>query len=223
MAAVLLAGSAALTAAPTFATLTEAATFDEKVANASAIIVGKVVRQESKYDADRRWILTYTTFRVEKALKGGSAQEVTIVIPGGQIGDVHQDTVGVPSFQQGDERVVFVRNSKAGPTVLYLDQGAYELRAAERGERMVIPVETDAVQIDTQAGKAVAPEEPVTLRQFEGKIQSAERRIRIQQMELLRKQQEEQSSLWNTMAQNKLLIGLALVGLAFATWQFLRR
>ena len=40
------------------ASLARAISFDEKVENASTIILGKCVRQQSAWDADHRWILT---------------------------------------------------------------------------------------------------------------------------------------------------------------------
>ncbi len=208
------------------ATLSQAATFDEKVANAAAIVVGKVVRKESHFDASKRWILTYTTFKVEKTLKGGAPAEVTIVTPGGQVNGIHQSTIGTPVFTEGQENVVFIRNTTAGPTVLYLDQGAYEVRQDERGERIVAPVESGAVRIDTQRGMAVEPEEPRTLRDFESAVRAAEHRARANTMQLMKQQQRQkqpESSYWRTVADNAFLIGVAILGLALATLHFLRR
>src|SRR5688500_1966982 len=166
LAAALLAGSALFAVPRAEATVTLAASFDEKVENAQAIVLGKVLKTESRYDEQKRFILTYTTFEVEKAIKGGTPQQVTLVTPGGKVGDVQQTTVGVPSFHEGDEKIVFLRNTQRGPTVLFFDQGAYEVQR-ERGERIIRPVATEAVRIDEQRGMAVAPETPRTLREFE--------------------------------------------------------
>src|SRR3954454_24737062 len=108
------------------AAVVAAASFDEKVDNAAAIILGKCIRTESKLDPSGRWIVTYSTFAVEKSFKGDTAQEVTLITPGGSVGGVHQSSVGVPEFRQGDEHVVFVKNTRLGPTVLYFDQGTYD-------------------------------------------------------------------------------------------------
>src|SRR5205085_9474331 len=107
------------------AAIAAAASFDDKVDNAAAIILGKCVRTESRLDPSGRWILTYSTFAVEKSFKGGAAGEVTLVTPGGSVDGVHQSTIGVPAFREGDEHVVFVKNTRLGPTVLYFDQGTY--------------------------------------------------------------------------------------------------
>jgi hypothetical protein len=206
------------------ATLMRAATFDEKVEKAQSIVLGECVKTESRLDPTGRWILTYSTFRVEKSLKGAPATEVTVVMPGGHVGDRYQDTIGVPDFRAGDERLLFVKNSKAGPTVLYFDQGAYEVAKDDRGERMIIPVSSDAVRVDTQRGVAVAPETPRSLKDFESDVRASIRRTSAQRMQILeREQQKQQSSIWSIIDTNKGLIAIALIGAALATWRLLRR
>lgn len=131
-----------------------AASFDDKVENAAAIILGRCIRTESKMDPSGRWIVTYSTFAVEKTFKGGAAGEMTVVTPGGTVGSLHQSTVGVPDFREGDEHVLFVKNTNLGPTVLYFDQGTYEVRTDGHGDRVVAPLPTNLVIMDTQRGMA---------------------------------------------------------------------
>jgi hypothetical protein len=206
------------------ATLMKAATFDEKVSNSAAIVLGHVVKKETRWDDQHRWILTYTTFQIEKAYKGvPGQQEITIVTPGGRVGTVIQDTSGVPDFAEGTDRVLFIRNSSAGPTVLYFDQGAYEV-AKNGSERIIQPVASDAVTIDTQRGMAVAAEEPRTLQQFERAVQDSQRRAIVNRMEMIKRQQQvTQPSFSATLARYKYLIILALLGIAVASWHLLRR
>lgn len=209
------------------ATLVAAATFEQKVDNAAAIILGKCVRQESRFDPTGRWILTYSTFQVEKTMKGAVAgPEVTIVTPGGKVGSIHQDTIGIPAFHPGVENVIFVKNSKVGPTVLYFDQGAYDVRNDERGERMVIPVPSNVVKVDTQRGVAVAPNDaPQPLPQFERQVNDTLRELRDRKMRmdtLAAERLRREASLWSVATENKWMILLALAGIAFATWRLLR-
>jgi len=204
------------------ATISRAMSFDDKVDNAAAIILGKCVRTTSQWDANKKWILTYSTFRIEETMKGQPAQEMTIVTPGGVVGGIHQETVGVPKFSTGGDHVVFVRNTSAGPTVLYFEQGAYEVENV-RGERMVKPAVSAAVLVDTQRGIAVAPEEARTLRAFESRVRERIRDRESQRMEILERQKKEQASLVNVLKRNKTLIALALLGAIVATWQLVRR
>lgn len=206
------------------ATLMRAASFDEKVEKARSIVLGECVRSESRLDPTGRWILTYSTFRVEKTFKGAPATEVTVVTPGGHVGNRYQDTIGVPDFKSGDERVLFVRDSKVGPTVLYFDQGTYEVAKDDRGEKMIVPVASDAVRIDTQRGLAVAPEGARTLRDFESDVRTSIRRQAMQRMRVIdRERPKEQTSIGSFLSSNKGLIALALIGAALATWQLLRQ
>lgn len=207
------------------ATLTKAATFDDKVSNAAAIVLGHAVKKETRWDAEHRWILTYTTFQIEKAYKGLPGQnEITIVTPGGEVDGVHQETSGVPDFVKGADNVVFIRNSSAGPTVLYFDQGAYDV-ARSGGRRIVQPVATDAVSIDTQRGMAVTPEEPRTLDQFETAVRDSEHRTAFNRMEVMKgqKQARQEPPVTSTVSRYRYLILVALAGIAFATWHLLRR
>jgi hypothetical protein len=207
------------------ATISRAVGFDEKVERAAAIVVGTCVRQESRWDESHRFILTYSTFQIEKLLKGSMPlRELTIVTPGGEVAGLHQDTIGVPDFQKGDERVLFVKNTAAGPTVHFFDQGTYAVEKDGRGERIVKPVASDAVYVDTQRGGAlVRSEGPRTLSEFEGAIRDSAKRREAIRMEMIEKNQQQQSSIMSVLKRNAALVALALIGAVLATWQLLRR
>jgi hypothetical protein len=204
------------------ATITRAVSFDQKVENAASIVLGRCIRQESRWDDARKWILTYSTFQVEKSIKGAGTAEVTIVTPGGRVGDVAQEVIGVPKFREGDEHVLFVRNSQVGPTVLYLEQGAYRV-VQERGERLVTPVSSNAVVVDSQRGVAVQTDGTHTLREFESRVKDTVVRRQKIEMDLLEEKKREEASVWNQLKRNMPLVLLALVGAALATWQLTRR
>jgi hypothetical protein len=204
------------------ATITEARSFDDKVDNAASIVVAKLTSKDSRWDAAHRWILTYNEFEVSKSLKGIPGTRMTVVTPGGTVGTITQDAVGIPKFDVGAEHVLFIRNTKAGPTVLYFEQGAYRVIPDQRGDRMVIPSVSSAVLIDTQAGKAVSPEEPRRLADFEGRVRDTLKRREAIRMEMLEKRKQE-ASFWRVMQRNKALVFLALAGAVLATIQLIRR
>jgi hypothetical protein len=217
-----------LTAALALAPLTASATvmraveFEEKVQNAAAIVVGECIGQRSQWDAARNWILTYSTFRIEKTLKGQPAQQITIVTPGGKVGEIAQDVIGVPQFQQGGEHVLFVKNSQAGPTVLYLEQGNYHVVDDGR-EKVVRPASTSVAMVKTGRGAAMASEQPRTLREFEGRVRDTMRRQDLQKMEMVLRQKKADSSILEQLRNNSILVALALIGAALATWQLYKR
>lgn len=221
-----LVAAAALALAPltASATITQAVPFEQKVETAEAIVLGKVVAQESHWDAQKKWILTSTTFEVEKTFKGMPAQRVTLVTPGGTVGTVAQNVIGVPRFRNGDEHVVFVRNTRSGPTVLFFEQGAYRVEKTDRGDRIVQPLVSSAVMVDAQRGVAVAPEGPRPLRAFEERVRNTIRDREAVRMELMeKKRREEESTIWAMVNRNRSVVILALLGVALASWQLLRR
>lgn len=204
------------------ATIARAVKFDEKVENAASIVVGTCVAQRSQWDAGRNWILTYSTFRVDKTLKGVPAQEITIVTPGGTVDGITQEIIGVPRFQEGEEHALFVRQSQAGPTVAYLEQGDYKV-IVERGERLVQPTVSTAVLVDTGHGTAVSPEGRRSLREFEGSVRETINRRQKFQMEMMKQQKQQQTSLRSQIRRNRELLALALIGALLATWQLAKR
>jgi hypothetical protein len=213
----------ALTPIAAEATISRAMKFDEKVEKAQSIIVGRIVSQESRWDTNHQRILTYSKFQIEKTLKGEPAQEMTIVTPGGTVGDIAQDYVSVPRFRTGDENVVFVRDTRVGPTVLYFDQGAYRVDKSDSGERMVTPLVSSAVLVDFQRGVAVEPESPRSLSAFESSIRDAVGKHARMRMKMIEQKQREEASLWSQVKRNKALVILALLGGLLATWQLVKR
>ncbi len=211
-------------AANAHATVVEPATFEEKVGNAASVVLGKVVRTEAKWDPAHRWILTYSTFAVEKTMKGTPAPEMTVVTPGGTVGDIHQDTIGVPQFSVGSEHVVFVKDTRIGPTVLYFDQGTYDVTADDRGRRMIVPLETGAVKMSNENTRVSQAESPRTIEAFERAVRDTQGGIKQKvEMDMVRGRDAEQTSIVAILMRNRALVALALAGLAFATWQLMRR
>jgi len=223
IAAILMAAAAALIPVQAAATVVQAASFDEKVQAAESIILGRCTKTHSQFDPTGRWILTYSTFQIEESMKGLPAPEITIVTPGGEVNGIHQDTIGVPTFRQGEEHVLFVRHSRVGPTVLYFDQGAYDVGTDEQGQKVVKPTPSGAVRLDTQRGVVVAPETEQPLRSFENSVRESIHRTGLNRMGMVPRPQEQQASIWSVIARNKLLATLALIGALIATWRFVRR
>ena len=122
--------------------------------------------------------------------------------------------------------MIFTKDSKLGPTVLYFDQGAYDIATDDRGEKIVTPVRSNLVKIDTQRGMAVAPNDvPQPLTVFERQVDETihalrENKTRMDTLAADRLRQE--ASVWSVVRQNKWTILLALAGVAFATWRLVR-
>lgn len=213
---------------PARGSVARAVSFDQKVETADSIILGRCTRTHSAWDPTHRWILTYSTFQVEKAIKGPAVPEITVVTPGGQVGSIRQETVGVPGFAAGDQNVLFVKSSAIGPAVLYLDQGVYRVDADKRGEITVVPVASNLVLIDSQTGRATA-ESARTLRQFEREVHEAleraeRRRVRQYTVTPAEKRAEKSpaAQLFEFAKEHRLAMGLLLIAIAITTYLFLK-
>ena len=215
-----------LSAIPARADLVRAVTFDEKVSNAEAIVLGHCTATRSEWDPNHRWILTYATFDVDESVKGAPAKQITVVTPGGTVGSIHQSSSGITPFEKGDQRLLFVKNTRLGPTVLYFDQGTYDVAKDGHGERVITPIASNVVRMDSQAGTVVPVEQPRTLRDFIGAVRESERRIDAVRMEMVERQGQKQlaeSPMRSILARYWFLVAIALAGAALTTWQILKK
>lgn len=205
--------------------------FEEKVERAGAIVLGRCTATTSELDPSGRWIVTRARFAVAKNFKGSPAPEVEVVMPGGRVGTLHQQAVGIPSFSVGDERLIFVGDSAAGPSVLYFDQGTYRVERDSSGTAFVEPVTSHLVLVDPQTGKAIPQGEPRrSLAEFERDVRSALDRSRPRPVEAgtARPQPGESkpngpAGVISQLSEHAAFILLAAVGMLLALVPLLRR
>ena len=216
---------ASVLSAPAFATVAKAIPFEDKVLDADSIILGKCTATRTGWDPSGRWIVTYSTFQVDKAYKGAAVPEVTVLTPGGKVGSLHQETIGVPRFETGKQNVLFVKGTNAGPTVLYFDQGAYEVAKDARGELSVQPVASDLVLVNQQSGIVGTAEMRRPLAVFEREVgRTLERgeRGQIHRYGVVPAREGPSRSasaeLLNVARQYRFLIGAVLILIAISTY-----
>lgn len=102
-----------------------------KVENSDMIVTGKVINQKSQWNSDKSRIYTLVTIRVEELLKGTDYQsEIIIKHLGGEIGNVGEVYSHVPSFNDNEDVLVFVKKSvKDGSLLIYGgDEGKYSFQ-----------------------------------------------------------------------------------------------
>ncbi|MFH1382972.1 MAG: hypothetical protein ABIH70_08820 [Chloroflexota bacterium] len=84
-------------------------TLDDLTAAATNIIVGKVTTINSQWNAEHTSINTDVTLAVEQQVKGSWNQsEITVQVPGGQVGTVTQWVEDSPGFSAGEHVLVFL-------------------------------------------------------------------------------------------------------------------
>jgi hypothetical protein len=220
------------TASSASASIARAVSFDEKVASAESVVVGKVVSQRSGPDPSGRWIMTWSTFEVESALKGTAPRHLTVVTPGGSHDGIRQETIGSPEFRKGAEHVVFVSDSQAGPTVAFLDQGVYDVVRDSRGRAMVRPAPSRLMLVDQATGMAAPAtgevSAPVALEEFQSRVRSSmerseQRALRMQAVRSGESQERKPSStsVGDFVRGHSKILLLLLVGLILAILPFL--
>lgn len=158
------------------ATVLVPADLDELAREATAIVHGRVVSVQGVWTAGRRSIETVVTLEVSTALKGQPGREVSLRVPGGELGRYRSVMVGAPVFREGQEVIVFIAGAApALPHLLGLGQGVYRVRRDLRsGVALVMPppATADAVRAG-RVQRGDPARQLVTLDEFSRQVQSA--------------------------------------------------
>ena len=83
-------------------------------AAADAVVRGQVVARHSAWAPAGGQIFTTVRLRTVETWKGAVTAEVTILVPGGEAGDLVQTVAGAASFENGEEVVVFLHRGAPG-------------------------------------------------------------------------------------------------------------
>jgi hypothetical protein len=82
----------------------------ELTAGADSVIVGTVVERSSYWNDEHTGIYTSTVLAIDEELKGTIGQNnITITLPGGEADGIGEWVSDVPSFDQGEKAVVFLK------------------------------------------------------------------------------------------------------------------
>ncbi|HJL19144.1 MAG TPA: hypothetical protein RMH99_26000 [Sandaracinaceae bacterium LLY-WYZ-13_1] len=136
-----IAGLLIALASPAHATISEALSLPELVAEADHVVLVTCVDERTSRDARRR-IVTDFTLRVEEAMKGGARPGSTLTMRrlGGALGDLGMRVEGEPHLEVGRRYLVFLRTLTDGTTLrpVGMSQGVMPVQE-EAGARMVQP------------------------------------------------------------------------------------
>lgn len=130
-------------------------TFDELVGQAEFIFQGKVTNVRSQWvgEGGQRHIATFVTFQVEDSLKGAPGESYTIRVFGGTVGEDSMGISDAPTFQVGDDEIVFVEHngSQLVPLVGMM-HGQYRVQKDASGREIVVDHENHAVRSPARMG-----------------------------------------------------------------------
>lgn len=104
---------------------------EEAARGSDAVVRGTVVSRTSRMTRDGRAIVTEVQIAVASAWKGAPDAIVRLVVPGGRVGNLAQVVDASPTFEDGEEVVVFLARRGAAWRVAGRALGKYRVEAAE--------------------------------------------------------------------------------------------
>ena len=125
--AVLALAAAVPTAAATFV----ATTVEETARSSDAVVRGTVVSARPRLTRDGRRVVTEVEIAVASAWKGAPGDAVTVIVPGGSTPGLAMSVDGAPSFERGEDVVVFLARIGDVWRVMGLALGKYRVEAGE--------------------------------------------------------------------------------------------
>jgi vacuolar-type H+-ATPase subunit I/STV1 len=89
---------------------------------ADIILTGKVIHKQSNWNDNKTRIYTKTAIQVDEFLKGKVAgNSVDVIYPGGEVGEVGELYTHMPTFQNNEEVLVFLKKDKKNKGYKVLD------------------------------------------------------------------------------------------------------
>ena len=129
-----------LLAWPVTATTILPADFTQMVTESQVIVHARVIDVAGELVGPTRTIESRVTVEVLSPIKGQPGAEVVFRIPGGRVGRYRRIFVGAPTFNAGDEVLLFLKGRAPAVAMPYgLSQGVYRVSRAT-GSPLVIPV-----------------------------------------------------------------------------------
>jgi hypothetical protein len=131
----------ALLASTAGASIYVAADLSELVAEASAVVHGRVRSTEAHWLEGRTGIETIVTLDIDESFKGSLGDSISLRVPGGRMGPYRSILVGAPTLREGDEVVLFLAGGgPAVPHLVGLAQGVFRVVVdQDSGRRSVVP------------------------------------------------------------------------------------
>lgn len=131
----------------------------------SAVVArAKVISLDTRWTKDGARIMTDAVLEVTEPWKGSPARRVTVMQPGGVIGDVGQVVHGTARFTVGEDVVVFLEQRGERYLLTGMLQGKFKVEASSDGKATYArqELEGEALLVDPATRQPVEPA-PVVL------------------------------------------------------------
>jgi hypothetical protein len=129
------------------------------VQSSDLIVHGNVHSMNSRWSSDHRRIVTDVELDVVEALKGSPSSRVTVLQPGGDVGDIGQRVEGLAAFDVGEEVFLFLqRHGTERYRVSGMAQGKFHIERSPAGTAIAVPERLHgALVLDPITGQPTTP------------------------------------------------------------------
>jgi hypothetical protein len=160
-------------AASTFLYLSQA----DLVAQADAVVQGRIVEVQSFWNAEHTAILTEATLEVEDTMVGAAPAYVNLRTFGGQVGNYHIEAHGFPTFRLGERMLLFLEPEQEGAQkVLGYQQGQFRIQG-ETGREIAVPAFSTGARVLRRDGTEVPAPKPLPLAQLKQQLRETAGRV----------------------------------------------
>jgi hypothetical protein len=122
---------AVLLASTAYAATVKILTLDEMTGASSVVVQGRILASRSDWiNGKSSLIVTYYTVQADSYLKGDLGRTFELTEPGGNVGIVSASVPGAPTFQVGEQVVLFVQTngSRNIHQAIGFEQGVFRVR-----------------------------------------------------------------------------------------------
>ncbi len=137
------------------------------------VSLARAVASNSRWDASRTRIYTYTRFQVVRQMKGALPATFTVKALGGHADGYTMKVAGVRSWQPGEDAVLFLHGSPDADgtyVVTALMQGDFRLQRQPSGEVFVSNGVREAKQLSTDGSVQEFQGARLTLKELESRV-----------------------------------------------------
>ena len=145
------------------------------VADAAAVVEGKVLSTHSFWGDSGRLIYTEAEVAVDAYLVGEAPAVVTVRVPGGRIGDFFVEAHGFPQLQAEQRVILFLQREEGHYTILGHQQGHFEEVTRLDGVTLAVPQIDEGATLFTPRGRLAPAPQSVEIDTFRANVRELAR------------------------------------------------
>jgi hypothetical protein len=164
---------------PAEASLFLAMTPEELIEQSDAVVQGRVIHQQSRWDEQGRLIVTEATVRVDEFIVGKGPPVLKVRTFGGEVDGFHVEAVGFPRFNDGEEVILFLKRDEEiqASRIVGYQQGHFEVVERLDGVVLAVPRVEDGAGFFTPSGQFVPAPPSTELGTFKQRVRAEAARL----------------------------------------------